>query len=160
MLKYITIIKEIARRLKSYCGWSKQSRKRLRIEPATVDVSASKKKSKYEGEVNKTAELNEICEKILDKHASHYTKEQVWAWAILIQMGKHDDYENPPDKHFFKTGKSNPSGLGISPGKRLNMRSECINQLDKWHSLMGKGAITSEQYKDIQDNIMNDIKKM
>ena len=34
------------------------------------------------------------------------------------------------------------------------MRSECINQLDKWHSLMERGVITVEQYKEFQDAIL------
>ena len=38
------------------------------------------------------------------------------------------------------------------------MRSERITQLDKWHSLKEKGVITAEQYKEVQDNIMADIK--
>ena len=39
---------------------------------------------------------------------------------------------------------------GISPGKRLNMRSECINQLDKWHALMERVAISMEQYREFK----------
>ena len=50
-------------------------------------------------------------------------------------------------------------GPGVSPGKRLNMRSECIDQLEKWHRLMQNGVITPEQYKEIQDNILSNIKK-
>ena len=81
-------------------------------------------------------------------------------WALLIQMGKHNRYDHAPDKLFFKSGKKCVNEAATaSPGKRLQMRSECIDQLDKWHQLMEKGAITAEQYKEIQDN-MNDIKKV
>ena len=82
---------------------------------------------------------------------------------MLIQMGKHDSYDCTPDKLFFKKGKkrvSEASTPGVSPGKRLQMRSACIDQIDKWYQLMEKAAITAEQYKEIQDNIMNDIKKV
>ena len=53
---------------------------------------------------------------------------------------------------------SEASTATVSPGKRLQMKLECIDQLDKWHQLMEEG-VTAEQYKEIQDNIMNDIKK-
>lgn len=106
------------------------------------------------------AELDEISDKLGKKHDSQYTREQIRTWAIMIKMGKHVSYDIVPDKLFFKTGKQKAAYVGVSPGKRLNMRSECIDQLDKWHQLVEKGAITSDQYKEIQGNIMTDIKKM
>lgn len=64
-------------------------------------------------------------------------------------MGKHDSYDRAPDKLFFKNGKKQVSGTAtVSPGKRLQMRSECIDQLDICHQLMEKGATTAEQYRD------------
>ena len=54
---------------------------------------------------------------------------------------------------------SEASTATVSPRKRLQTRSECIDQLDKWHQLMEKGTVTAEQYKENQD-IMNDIKKV
>ena len=32
----------------------------------------------------------------------------------------------------------------LSPTKHIGLRSECINQLDRWYSLLEKGAITQE----------------
>ena len=95
-------------------------------------------------------------------HGERYTKEQTRAWAVLIHIGKHDCYESPPDKHFFKFGKKGgaASSVGVSSGKRLSLRSEFIDQLDKWHCLMESGVITAEQYKEIQDDISYDIKKV
>lgn len=139
--------------------WMKQTRKRPRIE-ASAKSGGSTPKSKYEGQIDKMAQLDEICEKLKEKHNLKYTMEQLRAWAVLIQMKKHDSYDNVPNKPFFKTGNGKGSSVGVSPGKRLNMRSECIDQLDKWYRLMEKGAITSDQYQEIQDNIMTDIKKM
>ena len=75
------------------------------------------------------AEVYEICDTLVKGHGE-------------IQMGKHDSYESSPDKHFFlKVNKkaaraTNSSVPGISPGEGLNMRSECIDQLEKWHHLM------------------------
>ena len=71
----------------------------------------------------------------------------------------HDSYENPPNKPFFKTTGSviNPSvSAGISPGKKV---SECIKQLDKWHNLMVRGVISNEQYKELKDTILSDMKQ-
>ena len=67
---------------------------------------------------------------VVKRRGERYTKEQTRAWAVLIHMGKRDCYESPPDKHFFKEGGA-ASSVGVSPGKRLSMRSECIDQLDK-----------------------------
>ena len=39
------------------------------------------------------------------------------------------------------------------------MRSECIDQLEKWYGLMEGGAISSETYKELQETILKDIKK-
>jgi len=33
----------------------------------------------------------------------------------------------------------------LSPNKHIGLRSECINQLDRWYSLLEKGAITQEK---------------
>lgn len=77
----------------------------------------------------------------------------------MLHLKKHTSYDEPPDKPFFKLKGSAAKAQGISPAKRITLRSECIDQLDKWHKLMEKGAISTEQYKDLQDTIMNDINK-
>jgi len=37
--------------------------------------------------------------------------------------------------------------VGISPGKRINLRTECIQQLQQLGELLDKGNITSDQYE-------------
>lgn len=37
------------------------------------------------------------------------------------------------------------------------MRSECIDQLEKWHMLMECGVISSDQYKELKDTILKYI---
>ena len=54
----------------------------------------------------------------------------------MIQLGTYVSYDAAPDKLFFKTGKKGASDVRVSPGKHLNMRSECIDQLDKWYRLV------------------------
>ena len=91
--------------------------------------------------------------------------EQFRVWAHMIHMKKHSSYVDPPDKHFFRKHiamKNKTSTLAeLSPVKRINLRTECINQLDKWHThmLLEKGAISSEQYTQLQETILGDIKK-
>lgn len=75
-------------------------------------------------------------------------------------MKKHSSYETAPDKPFFKL---KGSGIGVSPGispsKRINLRSECIDQLDKWHDLFQRGVISQQQYDELQATILSDITK-
>ena len=143
--------------------WMKQSRKCPKLKVATSSSGLSggrpsvSKQSKYEEQVDKMAKLEEICGKLRDKHSESYTPEQLRTWAIMIQLGTYVSYDTAPDKLFFKTGEKGASGVRVSPGKCLNMRSECIDQLDKWYRLVEKGAITSAQYTEIKDDIMADI---
>ncbi len=50
-----------------------------------------------------------------------------------------------------------PSSVSVSPGKRIGLRTECMEQLDKWHSLLQKGVITEEQHKEHQQKILKDM---
>ena len=95
-------------------------------------------------------------------------------------MGKYDSYDNPPDLPYFVGRKSarnstagstsvlasatlpqsTPTPQPQSPGKRIRYRSECMDQLTKWHSLMEKGIITQEPYQGFVGTILNDIKKL
>ena len=98
------------------------------------------------------------------KRKSKYSPEQLRTWAHLLQMGKHELYEEPPGKPFFRGKK--PSAVntptppaGISPGK-VNMRTELINQLQKWYQLLESGAISQAQYAELKDTILLDIKEL
>ena len=127
----------------------------------------------------KLKEIEEIVQKLKEKHAKLYTLEQYNCWAHTIDMGKHESYECPPDLPFF-VGKraratTNPSSASAasssspmvtqesmppSPGKRIRYRGECMDQLTKWHSLMEKGIITQDQYRDFRSTILSDIEKL
>jgi hypothetical protein len=48
----------------------------------------------------------------------------------------------------------------LSPYKRIQYRSECMDQLNKWHSLLKNGIINEEQYKTMQSSILDDITKL
>ena len=101
----------------------------------------------------------------------------------MIQSEKHSSLEKPPDLPFFKTKNKNkcansentssssstssssvqssptPIATSMSPSKRVALRSECMKQLDTWHSLLEKGSINKEQYEEIQHGILQDIKQ-
>lgn len=115
--------------------------------------------------------------KLKDKHAGMFSEGKLRMWGHLIQMGKHASYDDPPNLLFFRghksatrspaivkegvpwsdTGGSCVSSVSMSPGKRLQMRSQCIEQLDQWHTLLEKGGITQEQYDELQGKIFADM---
>ena len=47
----------------------------------------------------------------------------------------------------------------MSPTKRVSLRTQCIEQLDKWHRLMESGAISQQQYDELQSKLFDDLKK-
>ena len=93
-------------------------------------------------------------------------------------MKKHSSYDNPPDKPFWKTTKKSKSAtsgstsasliLGCnegsssrdSPGKRINMRGKCMEQLLQLHKLFENGVVTMEQYEEMKSDIMGEVKKL
>ena len=60
------------------------------------------------------------------------------------------------------TARSSSTGMsssnGVSPSKRLIMRRQCIEQLDRWHTLLQKGCITQADYDEMHGKIMADMK--
>ena len=132
--------------------------------------------TKYELHQKKMDELEDIYDKLQDNHQELYTAEQLRAWAHLIQMKKHDSYEEAPNKPFFrntrKTKRSSASSstegshqnetpsdsnLTISPGKHVLMQGQLIDQMSKLHDLLERGALSKAQYDKLQEKIMVDI---
>ena len=114
-------------------------------------------------------EVEMIEEELKDKH-TQYSDEQIRSWAHLIQMKKHTSYDHPPNKRFWKVTQqrglmdgSSPSSTAVntsvSPGKRVNLRDQCVQELLQLHDLLEKGAISKEQYEGMQYSIMNVVKK-
>ena len=105
--------------------------------------------------------VDDVYEKLQDKHKGKYSPEHLRTWAGL---GKLESYEEPPDKPFFRGKKSNAVNtptqpVSISPGKKVNMHTELINQLEKWYQLLETGAI-SQTYAELKDTILLDIEKL
>lgn len=100
-----------------------------------TESSTKKKTSVAVSQVKKLGEVQEIYEKLKSKHAS-YDQERLRMWTHLIQMGKHESYESPPNQPFFKDAKSRKkskdteesvqdpgAGTYISPVRRSNLHS-------------------------------------
>ena len=141
--------------------WMKCKNKK-RFNSDYSDCPPPKRSGMYEKMVDKMHEVDLIVQELRKKQKEKYSPEQLRCWANLIQLNQHDSYETPPNKPFFKArgNSTNPSvSAGISPGKKVSLRSECIEQLDKWHDLMVRGVISNEQYKEMKDTILSDIKK-
>ena len=103
--------------------WMKQtaSRKRPRTPAESEESTSAGRKSKRSScnrHLEIVAEVDEIYDKLSDKHGEKYTCEQYRCWANLIQLQKHDSYETPPKKRFFKerVGSNGASSTsGVSP---------------------------------------------
>jgi len=100
-----------------------------------------------------------------EAHGSKFTPEQKRAWAHLIELGRHTSYDVPPKKRFFQQEKSAvissaTTATAVSPGRRVGIRSECIDQLHKWHTLHQLGAVTKKQYDKLQTSILSDIQNL
>ena len=126
--------------------------------------------------------MDEIEDKIRSKNEGKYTKEQIRMWAHLIHMKKHTSYDEPPNKRFWKPKSSSIGATGAttsgateaatsgasgvaafnnvsaSPGKRVNLRGECIDQLLRLQQLFVSGGLTQEQYTEMKEGIMNEMK--
>ena len=150
-----------------YATDSSVSRSRSRSPVRRKFPSSQKQGEKKTGGnyQNKLEEVESILKKLKEKHADRYPEEKLRAWAHLINMQKHVSYDDPPNLPFFRKGlKSSDDASGtttkaISPGKKLQMRTQCIDQLDKAHSLLEKGGISQTQYNDLQEKILSDMKK-
>ena len=76
-------------------------------------------------------------------------------------MKKHLSFDEPPDKPLFCSSHKSvsTSASALSPGKQINMRGQCFDQLLKFHELFEKGVISKEQYEEFQASILNDVQK-
>lgn len=137
--------------------------------------SGVQRSSNYESYLNRAEEVEKICQTLKEKHGSMYKPEQLRTWAHMIHVGTHVSLDEPPDKPFFRGVKrsqadaSSPSStpekkkatpVSLSPGRRVNIRSELIDQLKKCQELVDIGAISQENFQELQDTILFDIKRL
>ena len=129
-----------------------------RLPGNSDDAPPAKWSSMYDSHLQKMSELEEILDKLKFKHKeSKYTPEQFHCWANLIQIKKHDLYEAHQNKPFFGKQQPESNGTVSSPGKHIQLRTQCIDQLTKWHKLFEDGVISNENQ--MHRTIVSDIKK-
>ena len=92
--------------------------------------------SRYESQMQKISAIDDVYKCLDEKQRDNYTSEQLDAWAHMIDLKKHSSYDEPPNKPFFVSKQkssidSSTRPMGISPSKRVNLQSECIDQLKK-----------------------------
>jgi hypothetical protein len=94
----------------------------------------------------------------------------------MVHLESWKSLDNPPDKPFFNNGRkrcSNEDGtntespaakrtllMSSSPGRKVRVRSELIDQLDKFHKLKESGALSSTEYNELRSTILLDIKNL
>ena len=155
--------------------------KRPRSPDVPEEGSSAPKRSKYDKQIDKLREVDEIEEELRSRNGEKYTAEQIRMWAHLIHMKKHTSYDEPPNKRFWKskssatgsTGATTSGATGVttcassmaasksvsaSPGKRVNLRGQCIDQLLRLQQLFDNGGLTQEQYAEMKEGIMNERK--
>ena len=150
------------------------TRRQIDCDDSAESTPKLKSRSRFENALeNKMSKVEEVYETLQKKHSKIYKPEQLRAWANMVQMQKHTSLEEPHSGRFFKTQKSTKqeatpetsvtteckaSIASLSPVERLTLHTQCIEQLERWHGLMEKGAISQEQYTDIQAKVLDEMK--
>ena len=138
-------------------------------------VNESTPQSKRAVTQQKLQEIEGIVAQLKEKHGNTFTVEQLNAWAHL-HIGKHSSYDSPNNPNFVSRKSAQTSSstsvaksdlatnltkmdpCSHSPGQRVHLRRECIDQLSRWHTLKQSGGITSEEYEELRKNIIGDIR--
>ena len=93
-----------------WCYSHKEKRSgRSRSRSPAISERSVPRNSWYDSHLKKVSEVDEIFQKLDERHKGAYTPEQLRAWAHLIHMDKHNSFESPPDKPFFRGYKANKS---------------------------------------------------
>ncbi len=73
------------------------------------------------------------------------------------RLQKMDELKEIIDKIHFRQARETAVSVS-SPGKRIGLRTQCIDQLTKWHKLKEDGVISDAEYQEMHKTIMGDIK--
>ena len=118
----------------------------------------------------KDFEVWEILKKLKGKYETTYSPEQLHTWANLIKMKKHSSLDCPTNYPFFR-GSDQGKGITLNSAccytlgstaeassKRMSMRCELIDQLGQCVNLLEKGALSEDEYQELQKSIMTHMK--
>lgn len=142
-------------------------------EKSDCDKSSKKCKETQKNTQDDKPDVSDLIKQLKEKHGNKFSIEQYNAWAQLVRLGKHASLDAPPNYPFFvgrhKTKSSDanttnscsqPSTGSFSPGKRIKLRTELLDQIKKLSELLDNGDISQDQYDTMKLAVMNDITKM
>ena len=93
----------------------------------------------------------------------------------MINMKTWTSLDEPPNKPFFTRGRKRSNAecsTGVetpatkkppsidSPGRKVRVHAELIDQLDKFHKLKESGVLSSTEYDELRSSILSDIKNL
>jgi hypothetical protein len=138
-------------------------------------AKSSKSGTKYGQHLEERTAVDELYRKLQEKHTS-FSLRKLRAWANMINMKTWTSLDEPPNKPFFTHGRKRsnegssatcagtpaakkPPSLA-SPGRKVRVCTELIDQLDKFHKFKESGALSSTEYEELRSNILSDIKNL
>lgn len=157
-----------------------QGKKSIQLGAYTHVTTKAQNKSGSVGSISlnidgsNPSEVDQIYEQLREKHKKNhmYDEERLRMWAYLINMGKHSSLDVPPDKPFWR-GRKRPATedekqgttkvrvvSSSSPRSKVSMRTQLIDQLEKWKKLHTDGIIDDSEYKELRESILTDIKNL
>lgn len=104
------------------------------------------------------SEVEKMVKLLQEKHGSSYSVEKLNVWAHMLHIEKHNSYDEPPNVPYFTKSQKTPlaradiseeslstsAPTSSSPSKHVSVRSECIDQLKRWHNLLSEGIISQD----------------
>ena len=75
-----------------------QGKKRNREAEETELLAPSAKRGTCQ---QRMQQVEDIVDKLHEKHGKNYSVERLNAWAHMINMGKHNSYDMPPNLPYF-----------------------------------------------------------
>ena len=137
-------------------------------------AKSSKSGTKYGQHLEERMAVDDLYKELQEKHTS-YSPRRLRAWANMINMKTWTSLDEPPNKPFFTRGRKRSNAecsTGVetpatkkppsidSPGRKVRVRTELIDQLDKFHKLKESGALSSTEYDELRSSILSDIKNL
>jgi len=101
--------------------------------------------------------VKDIVDKLHEKLGKNYSVEKLNTWAHMINMGKHNSYDISPNLSYFGKHPHAEQPFTLSPAKRIQLRSKCIDNLGKLHAILEKGGVPSDQFDTLQKAILGDL---
>ena len=154
--------------------YTKSSTQAAQKKEAAGSSKTTKSGTKYGQHLEERTAVDDLYKELQEKHTS-YSPRRLRAWANMVHMKTWSSLDEPPNKPFFTHGRKRSNEASTSeepptskigstsapsPGKKARVRSELIDQLDKFHRLLESGALSSAEYSELRSTILTDIKNL